>query len=188
MLTERLPRYMTQAEVKRFFAVLKDRRDRALFGISYLYGLRAGEAVLLKVSDIDFEGNKIFIPRLKNGYSGLKPLRQDARKVLKSYLRVHIPHGDALFTTRQGSITKRRIEQLFKRYVVKAGLPDRYVPHSLRHSIAVHTLDAGEDIAYVQDHLGHRNIRNTQVYAKISDASRNKIMRRLEYSSEVVKI
>ena len=79
---------------------IKDRRDRALFGLSYLYSLRAGEAALLKVGDVDFEENKIFIPRLKNGYSGVKPLRQDARKLLKSYLRVRRPNGDALFTTR----------------------------------------------------------------------------------------
>jgi integrase/recombinase XerD len=72
--------------------------------------------------------------------------------------------------------------------LTKAGLENRYVVHSLRHSIAVHILDDGEDIAYVQDHLGHRNIRNTQVYAKISDVKRNRTMRRLEYSSEVVRL
>jgi integrase/recombinase XerD len=188
MMPQPLPRYMSQQDVKRFLGVVKDRRDRALFGLIYLYGLRAGEVPLLKVSDVDFDANKIFIYRLKNGYSGAKPLRQDARKLLKSYLRVRIPQGDALFTSRQGVMTKRRIEQLFKAYLAKAGLNAPYVVHSLRHSIAVHILDAGEDIAYVQDHLGHRNIRNTQVYAKISDANRTKVMRRLEYSHEIVKL
>jgi len=179
---------MTQAETKRFFDAIKDRRDRAMFGLIYLYGLRAGEATLLKVSDIDFEANKIFIPRLKNGYAGIKPLRQDARKILKSYLRARSSNEDALFTGRQGPITTRRIEQLLKGYLKKAGLPHHYVVHSLRHSIAVHILDAGEDIAYVQDHLGHRNIRNTQVYSKISDTNRTKIMRRLEYKPQIIKL
>ena len=179
---------MTQQEVKRFFGALTDRRDRALFGLIYFYGLRAGEATLLKVQDVDFEGNKIFIPRLKNGYSGVKPLRQDTRKLLKAYLRVRTMHGDAFFTSWQGVITKRRIEQLFKQYLAKAGLANRYVVHSLRHSIAVHILDAGEDIAYVQDHLGHKNIRNTQIYAKISTAKRESVMRRLEHTSQVVKL
>ena len=76
----------------------------------------------------------------------------------------------------------------FKQYPANAGIDNRYVVHSLRHSIAVHILDAGEDIAYVQDHLGHRNIRNTQVYAKISDVTRTRVMRRLEYSHEIVKL
>lgn len=188
MPTDHLPRYMTQEEVKRFFGVITDRRDKALFGLIYLYGLRVGEACLLRVGDLDFERDRLFVPRLKNGYAGVKPLRHDARKLLKSYLRVRLPHGDALFTTREGTITKRRIEQLFKHYLTKASLENHYVVHSLRHSIAVHILDAGEDIAYVQDHLGHRNIRNTQVYAKISDGKRNKTMRRLEYSAEVVRL
>jgi integrase/recombinase XerD len=188
MTTQPLPRYMSQAEVKCFLGVMKDRRDRALFGLIYLYGLGAGEATLLKVQDVDFNGNKIFIPRLKNGYTGVKPLRQDARKLLKSYLRVRTQHGDALFTSRQEALTKRRIEQLFKQYLANAGIDNRYVVHSLRHSIAIHILDAGEDIAYVQDHLGHRNIRNTQVYAKISDVTRTRVMRRLEYSHEIVKL
>ena len=188
MTTEHLPRYMSQAEIKRFFDAIKDGRDRCLFGPIYLYGLRTGEACLLKVTDVDFEGNKLSIYRLKNGYSGVKPLRQDDRKLLKSYLRVRTARGDALFTTREGPITKRRAEQLFKKYLTKASLDPRYVVHSLRHSIAVHILDAGADIAYVQDHLGHRNIRNTQVYAKISDTNRNKVMRRLEYAPEIVRV
>ena len=54
MPTDHLPRYMTQEEVKRFFSVITDRRDKALFGLIYLYGLRAGESCLLKVSDINF--------------------------------------------------------------------------------------------------------------------------------------
>ena len=115
-------------------------------------------------------------------------MRQDARKLLKSYLRVRTPQDDTLFTSRQGALTKRCIEQLFKHYLAQVGLDNRYVVHSLRHSIAVHTLDAGEDITYVQDHLGHRNIRNTQFYAKISDATRTRVMRRLEYSHEIVKL
>ena len=101
---------------------MKDRRDRALFGLIYLYGLGAGEATLLKVQDVDFNGNKIFIPRLKNGYTGVKLLRQYARKLLKSYLRVRTQHGEALFISRQVALTKRRIEQLFKQYLANAGI------------------------------------------------------------------
>jgi Phage integrase family len=54
----------------------------------------------------------------------------------------------------------------------------------LRHSIATHLLDAGERIDFVQDHLGHRSIQSTMTYAQISDARRNRTMRRLERSRE----
>ena len=67
----------------------------------------------------------------------------------------------------------------------EANLPaNRRHVQVLRHSAAVHVLDAGEDIDFARDHLGHRSIQSTMTYAQISDARRNRKMRRLERSRE----
>jgi hypothetical protein len=68
---------------------------------------------------------------------------------------------------------------LFRAYAHRAGLSIRNV-HSLRHSIAIHLLEAGRGIEYVADHLGHKNIRNTRVYAQITNPLREQVFRELE--------
>ena len=81
-----------------------------------------------------------------------------------------------LFATRQSDvnpISPSTIYQVFRGYAEAAGLPaDRRHPHVLRHSIAVHLMNAGWDVADVQDWLGHRDIASTMVYAAVTNKRR----------------
>ena len=167
---------------------IKDPRDKTLFGFIYLYGLRVSEAVLLKLGDVDFVKGRILLRRTKGGIGGERPLFKSAEKLLKRYLKVRHNTGDGIFTTRQGNISKQRIQQLFYAYAQKAGLDPRYSVHCLRHSIATHLLEAGEGIEFVRDHLGHRNIQNTMIYAQITDNRREESFRRVEKSSKIAKV
>lgn len=182
-----LPKYLSQAELKKFFSILDSPRDKALFVLIYHYGLRESEALWLTVNDIDLKRNRILIKRLKNGVAGERPLWRDTAKTVKAYLKVRIPKGTPLFTGRQGPLTSRRVRQLFASYAKKANLPKNYSVHSLRHSIAVHLLDAGQPIEMVQDHLGHRNITNTAIYARISNVKREAMFHDVERNPAVVR-
>jgi site-specific recombinase XerD len=173
-------KYLSKEEVERLFLCIKNPRDKALFGLSYLYGLRISEALSLKLSHIDLENKKILIHRAKGGIGGERPLFQTAEKLIRKYLKVRLDNGDALFIGRQGNISRQRAHQLFKRYAQKAGIAPKYSVHSLRHSIATHLLDAGEGIEFVKDHLGHTNIQNTMIYAQITNHKREEIFKRLE--------
>ena len=174
-----VPKYLLKEEIERFFACITEPRDKALFGLIYFYGLRVSEAALLRTESVDFKRRKIFIQRVKNGLSGEKPLFKVVQGLLKRYLRKRLA-GEALFTGRQGNLTRQRIQQLFKRYALEAGLDSKYSVHSLRHSIATHLLEAGEGIEFVRDHLGHRNIKNTIIYAQITDNGREEAFKRIE--------
>jgi site-specific recombinase XerD len=179
-------KYLSKEEIERLFLCIKNPRDKALFGLTYLYGLRISETLSLKLSHIDFENKKILIHRAKGGIGGERPLFQTAEKLIRKYLKVRLDTGDALFTGRQGNISRQRAHQLFKRYAQKAGIAPKYSVHSLRHSIATHLLDAGEGIEFVKDHLGHTNIQNTMIYAQITNHKREEIFKRLE--TNVAKI
>jgi integrase len=65
----------------------------------------------------------------------------------------------------QDPLKKRQIQTLFTTYAKKAGIKGRSI-HSLHHSIAVHLLEASQGIEYVANHLGHKNIQNTRIYAQ----------------------
>jgi len=173
-------KYLSKEEIERLFSYIKNPRDKTLFGLTYLYGLRLSEALLLKLSYVDLENKKILIHRVKGGIGGERPLFITAEKLIRKYLKVRLDTGDALFTSRQGNLSRQRVQQLFKRYAQKAGIDPKYSVHSLRHSIATHLLDAGEGIEFVRDHLGHTNIQNTMIYAQITNHKREEIFRRLK--------
>lgn len=95
--------------------------------------------------------------------------------------------GPWLFTGRQGPLKKRQLQHLFTQYAKKAGVKGRSV-HGLRHSIAVHLLESGEGIEYVADHLGHKNIQNTRIYAQITTALRQEVFAKLERHPKIVRV
>jgi integrase/recombinase XerD len=184
---DQIPRYLHQDEVGRFFDAIQDQRDRLLFTLVYLYGLRVGEVALIHRGDVDLLRGTVVVRRLKGGLWSERPLFEAARDLLRRYLcRVPGQSGDPLFLGREGPLRKRQIQELFTRYRDRAQLPNRFTCHGLRHSIATHLLDAGVSLEFVQDHLGHRSIRSTSIYARITDRRRAAVFRQLERSPWIV--
>lgn len=186
-----LPKYLTQEELKRFFAAIpkSQKRDRALFLIIYRYGLRVSEAAELREEDINFKDNRISLSRKKNGIPTQRRLYDDVKRALRAYLKERQETGNSLFTGRQGDLGVSMMQKLFKWYAREARLDKNFSIHSLRHSIAVHSLETERvDIRDVQDLLGHRAIQNTLVYAQITDKRRNQVDDLLERSREIVKL
>jgi integrase/recombinase XerD len=182
-----LPRYLTQDEVTRLFKVISSPRDRALLALIYHYGLRVEEATLLTLEDVNLKDLHIRVHRLKHGVSTQKPLWRHNAKLLRSYLRIRQDAGHYLFTGRQGALKKWQIQQLFTTYAKKAGIRGRSI-HSLRHSIAVHLLEAGQGIEYVADHLGHKNIQNTRISAQSTTSLRQEVFAKLKRHPKIVRV
>jgi integrase len=185
---QRLPRYLTQDEVRRFFGAIADLRDLTLFAVVYHYGLRVSEVALLERADVDLVRSRIVVKRLKGGLWTERPLFASTEALLARFLAESRAGPEApLFPGRDGALRKRQIQTLFATYRDKAGLPVHYTCHSLRHSIATHLLDAGASLEFVQDHLGHRSIRSTSIYARITDRHRAALFRELERSPWIVQ-
>jgi integrase/recombinase XerD len=182
-----LPKYLTQDEIRHFFAAIESPRDRALFGVIYNYGLRVDEATQLTIDDVDLKHHRIRIRRLKHGLGGEKPLWRHTAKLLRAYIRGRKEAGPYLFTGREGPLKKRMVQTLFAEYAKKASIEGRSV-HALRHSIAVHLLEAGRGIEYVADHLGHKHIQNTRIYAPLTNPLREQVFRELERHPKIVRI
>ena len=175
-------RFLTLDETARLFrAIGPHRRDRALFLIAYRHGLRASEVGLLRVGDVDLKTLRIMVHRLKGSHSGAHPLQADEAKALKALLRERQAASPILFPSSRGDpIARRTLDWLTKRYGEAADLPPakRHF-HCLKHSIATHLLEAGADLRFVQDWLGHRNIQNTVVYTFLTARSRDSAARKV---------
>jgi site-specific recombinase XerD len=115
--------------------------------------------------------------RLKSGVSGEYPIHPATRRLLWAYLSDRSDDDNPyLFPSRQSGLrpmSASMVYALFWRYADAANIPrERQHPHVLRHSIAVHLMNAGWDVADVQDWLGHRDIASTMVYATITNKRR----------------
>ena len=157
-----------------FLNVIDSKRDYALFLLAYRHGLRASEVGLLRREDLDLKQYRIRIHRLKNSLAGLHPLQPDEVKALKAYLKQRQSTAPSLFLSRRNEpISRRMLDVLMKRYTERAKIPEakRHF-HCLKHSIATHLLDAGADLRFVQDWIGHASIGNTVIYAQLSRHSR----------------
>lgn len=189
-----LPRYLTQEELGRFRRAVVtggSARDVALFGLMYRFGLRASETTLLLVEDLDLARGRVRVRRAKGGDAKEYPLPRDLIPVLRRYLRKREDRGPFLFTGRESNnqhgLRVLQVQRLFKEYAQQAGLPSAVASHSLRHSIAVHSLEEGFGLEYVADLLGHTSIRSTAIYAKVTTPAREAMMRRLDRSQHVVR-
>jgi site-specific recombinase XerD len=156
----------------------------------YRLGLRAAEATLLLCEDVDFARGRVHVRRVKGGDMKEYPLPRDLVPALRRYLRRRIDRGPFLFAGRESNnqhgIRVLQVQRLFKQYAGTAGLPATVASHSLRHSIAVHSLEEGFGLEYVADLLGHTSIRSTAIYARVTTPARDEMMRRLDRSRFVV--
>jgi integrase/recombinase XerD len=182
-----LPKYLSQDEPKCFFAAIALPRDRALFGFIYRYGLLVGEALMLSVDDVNFSTHRITIQQLRNGLGGEKLLWRHTAKLIRRYWREPRDRGPYLFTGREGpcrSVKSRSSSPLTPR---PPASKQRSV-HALRHSMAVHLLEAGRGIEYVAAHLGHENIQTPRIYAQITHPLHERVFRELEQHPKIVQI
>lgn len=178
-------RYLTQDEVRRLFAIIpKDAvQHRLMLAFAYRFGMRGVEVVSLLAGAVDRTRWEITIQGAKNGLRRVYTIPRDLRPLV----RVHRVTGPTFFAGRQGPYTRERFWQVYKAYARKAGLPELGL-HALRHSCAVHMLDAGCATEEVRDALRHRRLASSDVYANLSTKRRGQYMRRLEESSAVVKM
>lgn len=174
----RLPKFLTPDEIR---AVLKapdtatplGLRDRALLEVLYATGMRVGEAVSLRMGDLQWEDE------LRVTGKGRKErivlLGAAAQQALRRYLEHSRPKlaagrdTEAVFlNARGGPLTDRGVRIVVDRHVRHAAFHRRISPHVLRHTFATHLLDGGADLRTVQELLGHANLATTQIYTHVS--------------------
>lgn len=173
--------YLTMDEWVRLLKVITSPRDRALFVVAYHRGLRASETAGLQMSDVRLKDERIQINRCKGSASGEFHLCSSESRALKAYFKIRGYEPGPVFLSREGhGVSQQMQDVLMKRYGALAMIPvqKRHI-HCLKHTCATHLLERGESLEDVQDHLGHRNPQNTQIYAKFTSPRRQARDKRL---------
>lgn len=181
-------KYLTEPEIDLLLSAMRDNlkpwfraRDYAMFLVCYQRGLRASELGNLQLADYLARDDRLIIRRLKGSKGGEYHLTKREVNALKLWLRERGHEPGPLFPSRNGTgISQQMLDVLMKRYGLQAGIPaGKCHTHALKHSCGTHLLNLGESIEDVQDHLGHRQIANTLIYADYTNKRRIERDRRL---------
>ncbi len=165
-----LPRVLSEHAVRRFLEALETPKSRALAFTLYSTGLRVGEAVRLKVPDIDSDRMMIHVREGKGQKDRYVMLSPVLLEILREYVRGERP-SDWLFPAghrRDRHITARTVQRQVAAAADRAGIRKKVTPHMLRHSFATHLLEAGTDLRYIQKLLGHTQIKTTVLYTHVA--------------------
>ncbi|MCS5696944.1 tyrosine-type recombinase/integrase [Desulfofundulus thermocisternus] len=168
---KRAPKCLEKVEQHRLLRAVErygTKRDMALFRVMLSCGLRVGEAVSLKVSDLDIgkRHGYLTVTRGKRNKRRTVPVPPEARHAIREWLEEH-NGSEWLFPGRfNGHLTERAVRKLAKKYAQLAGLNAgvKVHPHILRHTCAMNLIRAGHDISTVAAVLGHENITTTAIY------------------------
>ena len=174
-LPEVLPRAMHPADVKKLLSVIDDIRDRALILLLLRTGMRIGEALGLRLNDLDMQDRKVHLFQgEKNSMGRVVYLSDDVLLALKLWLRQRDQNKDFIFYGRgHKPICYSTGRSRFVKYIQKAGLEQKgYTVHCLRHTFASELLNAGMRLECLQQLLGHQDIEVTRRYARLTDRSR----------------
>jgi integrase/recombinase XerC/integrase/recombinase XerD len=166
---------MNPADVRKLLSVIDDIRDQALILLLLRTGIRIGEALGLRLNDLDIRDRKIHLFQgEKNSMGRVVYLSDDALSALKLWLRRRDHNKEFVFYGQGNkSICYSTGRSRFVKYIQKAGLELKgYTVHCLRHTFASELLNAGMRLECLQQLLGHQDIEVTRRYARLTDTTR----------------
>jgi integrase/recombinase XerD len=172
---QKLPQILSRSEIGRIIEQTRNNKHRLMIALAYGSGLRVSEVVGLRVGDIDPFELTIQLKRAKGNKDRMTVLPEKLVPEIRAAMAGKAIDDYVFISERGGRLTTRTAQLVFKQALKRAGIGKHASFHSLRHSFATHLLENGTDIRYVQELLGHANIRTTQRYTRVTNPGLKKI-------------
>ncbi|HBR10298.1 TPA: integrase [Candidatus Acetothermia bacterium] len=177
---KRLPVVLSEQEILKILAQIRSLKHQAIIMLIYSAGLRVSEVVRLKVGDIDGDRKMLRVKGGKGAKDRYTLLSEIALETLRSYYQVSRPREWLFEGQKKGHYSRRSVEKIIEHAIKKAGIQKKASVHTLRHSFATHLLEHGTDIRYIQELLGHSNIKTTQIYTHVAKQQTEEIVSPLD--------
>jgi len=173
---KKLPVVLSKEEVAKILSSPDNIKHKAILMLVYSAGLRVGEVVRLKPEDIDSKRMLIHIRGSKGRKDRYTLLSVKTLEVLREYWRKYKPSKWLFGGARDGRyLSIRSVQKIFDYACEKAAIKKEVTIHGLRHSFATHLLEGGTDLRYIQELLGHKDSKTTEIYTHVSTKSLGKI-------------
>lgn len=163
-----LPNVLSKDEVKALLEAHANIKHKVMLSLLYSCGLRRGELLHLKPSDIDSKRNVVIIRQAKGKKDRITPLSPKILEMLRTYYAAYKPKVWLFEGQGGGAYSEQSLQSVLKQALVKANIKKPVTLHWLRHSYATHLLEAGTDLRYIQELLGHNSSKTTEIYTHVS--------------------
>jgi integrase/recombinase XerD len=170
-----LPNVLSEEEVVRLLRTIDNLKHFTVLSLIYSSGLRIGEAINLKIEDIDSLRGQIRVRQGKGKKDRVSVLSLKMLPLLRKYYREYRPKVWLFEGQFGGQYSSRSIQIVFKEAKESANIRKKVTVHTLRHSFATHLLERGTSLRYIQDLLGHASSRTTEIYTHITNKGFTKI-------------
>lgn len=172
-----LPDILTQAEISRLINTTREARYQTYILTVYSMGLRLGEALNLKVGDIDAERMRVHVRHGKGGKDRFVILPTATLQALRRFWCTHrnrrflFPGGRSPEERRLATTPMDRggLQKSFKAIVTSCGIHKRVSIHSLRHCYGTHLVETGLNLRAIQHAMGHACPKTTAIYTQLTD-------------------
>jgi integrase/recombinase XerD len=172
----KLPNVLSKEEVAVILSVLKNIKHKAMLSLIYSCGLRRSELLNLSLSDVDSKRNLLIIRSGKGFKDRVAPLSDKTIELLRSYYREYKPKAWLFEGWVAGqNYSEESLAHVLKKALILAKIKKPVSLHWLRHSYATHMLENGTDLRHIQEILGHKSSRTTEIYTHVSNKSIQRI-------------
>ncbi|MFH1255206.1 MAG: tyrosine-type recombinase/integrase [bacterium] len=166
---KRLPIVLSRAEIKKIIFNTGNNKHRLMISLGYGAGLRVSEVLNIKVKDLNIAELTIHIKEAKGKKDRITVFPEKMIADIQNLIAGKEGNDFVFESNRGGKLTTTTAQKVFENALKKSSIQKDATFHSLRHSFATHLLENGVDVRYVQELLGHANIRTTQIYTKVTN-------------------
>lgn len=167
----KLPIVLSRNEIQSILASINNEKHKLMIALAYSGGFRVSEIINLKIKDINLEELTIHIKGAKGNKDRITIFPEKLVKDIGKLISNNTSDSYVFISERGGKLTERTAQKVFENALKKTDIKKDATFHSLRHSFATHLLENGVDVRYVQELLGHQNIRTTQIYTHVTNPS-----------------
>jgi len=171
----KLPSVLSEEEVTAILRSVDNLKHQCILMLIYSAGLRLGELINLRRTDIIPERKQIVIRGGKGRKDRITLLSPKVLAKLDAYLEEYRPKVYLFEGQNGGAYSDTSVQAIFKQAKAKAGITAPATVHTLRHSFATHLLEKGTDLRYIQSLLGHSSSKTTEIYTHVSTKAIGKI-------------
>ncbi len=172
----KLPNVLSKEEVKAILNSLTNVKHKSMLSLIYACGLRRSELLNLKTTSVDSKRGVLYILNSKGKKDRVIPISEKTVEMLRDYYKKYRPKN-WLFEGQQAGeqYSETSLQKVLKLALVEAKIKKPVTLHWLRHSYATHLLESGTDLRFIQELLGHKSSKTTEIYTHVSTKSLQKI-------------
>ena len=165
----KLPKVIAIEDIEKALKKIRNLKHKTAITVVYALGLRRSELINLKVMDIDFGRKAVNIINAKGKKDRTLPMPASLEVLLKKYIEVYEPKRYLIEGQEEGSqYSATSLANIFNKHFRSQEKYRNFTLHSLRHSYATHLLDMGVDLRIIQEFLGHKSSKTTEIYTFVS--------------------